>query len=78
MGPPILQPGLPVMKRIFGMGVGVLYFVLAFGAFSRARAGWAADMSDIGVWWTVIATFLTVAALAALGGTWIHTQEGRG
>lgn len=66
------------MKRIFGMGVGVVYFGLAFGAFTRARGGWAADHADIGFWWTVIATFLTIAALSALAGTWIHTQENKG
>ena len=60
------------------MGVGVIYFVIAFGAFSRARAGWSEGYSDIGFWWTVIAAFLTIAALSALAGTWIHTQESRG
>ncbi len=66
------------MKRIFGMGVGALYLVIAFAAFSRARAGWAEGHGDIGFWWTVIAAFLTIAGLGALIGTWIHTQERRG
>ena len=66
------------MKRILGMGVGVIYVGIAFSAFSRARAGWDAGHSDLGFWWTVIATFLTIAALSALIGTWIHTQEGKG
>ncbi len=66
------------MKRILGMGVGVIYLGIAFGAFSRASAGWDDGHSDLGVWWTVIATFLTIAALSALVGTWIHTQEGKG
>jgi hypothetical protein len=66
------------MKRILGMGLGVIYVGIAFGAFSRARAGWDAGHSDLGFWWTVIATFLTIAALSALIGTWIHTQEGKG
>lgn len=62
------------MKRILGMGLGVLYLVIAFGAFSRASAGWAAGHADLGFWWTVVAVLLTIAALGALIGTWIHTQ----
>lgn len=57
------------------MGVGVVYLVIAFLAFTRAMAGWAAGYTDIGFWWTVIASFLTIAALGALIGTWIHTQK---
>jgi hypothetical protein len=62
------------MKRILGMGVGVLYLGLAFGAYSRAGAGWDAGHADLGVWWTVVAAFLGIAALGALIGTWIHTS----
>ena len=64
------------MKRILGMGVGVVYLGIAFGALTRANDGWATGYSDIGFWWTVIAVLLTIAALGALIGTWIHTQEG--
>ena len=63
------------MKRILGMAVGVVYLVIAYGAFSRASAGWAADQSDVGFWWSVIAAFLAIAALSALVGTWLHTQQ---
>ena len=63
------------MKRILGMGVGVLYVGIAFGAFSKASAGWTAGDADLGVWWSVIGAMLTIAALSALIGTWIHTQE---
>lgn len=63
------------MKRILGMGVGVLYVGIAFGAFSKASAGWAVGEADLGFWWSVIGTMLTIAALSALIGTWIHTQE---
>lgn len=63
------------MKRILGMGVGVLYLVIAYGAYSRARAGMDAGQGDIGFWWTVIAVLLTIAALGALIGTWIHTSQ---
>lgn len=62
------------MKRILGMGVGVVYLGIAFGAYSRASGGWAAGHADLGFWWTVIAALLAIAGLAALIGTWIHTQ----
>jgi hypothetical protein len=65
------------MKRILGMGVGVLYFVIAYGAYSRASAGWDAGQSDVGFWWAVVAVLLSIAALGALIGTWIHTQGSR-
>ena len=29
------------MKRILGMGVGVIYLGIAFGALTRANEGWA-------------------------------------
>jgi ABC-type multidrug transport system permease subunit len=63
------------MKRIMGMGVGVLYLGLAFGALTRANGGWATNYNDIGFWWTVIAVILAIAGIGALVGTWIHTQE---
>lgn len=66
------------MKRILGMGVGLIYVGIALVAFSRASAGWDAGHSDLGFWWTVVATFLAIAALSAVIGTWIHTQEGKG
>lgn len=56
------------------MGVGVLYIGIAFAAYRTARAGWAAGFPDLGVWWTVVAALLTIAALGALIGTWIHTS----
>lgn len=63
------------MKRILGMGVGVVYFGLAFGALRRAGTGWSSGYSDIGFWWTVIAVILAIAATGALVGTWIHTSQ---
>ena len=65
------------MKRILGMSVGVIYLAIAVGALTRASDGWATGYSDIGFWWTVIAVLLTIAALGASIGTWIHTQQGR-
>lgn len=63
------------MKRIVGMAIGIVYLVIAFGALTRANAGWAAGYSDLGFWWTVIAVILTIAAGGALIGTWIHTSS---
>ena len=63
------------MKRIIGMGIGVIYLGIAFGALSKANAGWETGFTDLGFWWTVIAVLLTSAALGALVGTWIHTQK---
>lgn len=63
------------MKRIIGMGIGVGYLVIAFLALQRANGGWETGYSDIGFWWTVIATILAIAGTGALAGTWIHTQN---
>jgi hypothetical protein len=62
------------MKRIIGMAIGALYFVIAFGALRRAQDGWATGYVDLGFWWTVIAVILAIAATGALVGTWIHTR----
>jgi hypothetical protein len=62
------------MKRIFGMGIGVLYLGMAFAALQHANGGWATGYTDVGFWWTVIAVVLAIAAVGALVGTWLHTQ----
>ncbi|MDA0313101.1 MAG: hypothetical protein O2992_13415 [Gemmatimonadetes bacterium] len=62
------------MKRIFGMGVGIVWLGMASLAFRNSSAGWAAGHSDLGVWWGVIAGVLTIAACGALIGTWLHTR----
>ncbi|MDH3270081.1 MAG: hypothetical protein OEN56_02040 [Gemmatimonadota bacterium] len=62
------------MKRIIGMGVGVLYLGLAFIALTRANEGWSTGYADLGFWWTVIAVILTIAAGGAFIGTWLHTR----
>jgi hypothetical protein len=66
------------MKRILGWGVGVVYLVIAYGAYSRASAGWDAGHGEIGFWWTVVTVLLLIASLAAFVGTWIHTQQRTG
>ena len=65
----------PDMSRIFGFTVGVIWLVLAAVAFRYSEAGWSADASDLGFWWGVIGVFLTLAAGAAVLGTWIHTRQ---
>lgn len=62
------------MKRIIGMLIGVGYLGIVSYTFRVSRAGWEAGHPDIGFWWAVISGFLTIAALAAFIGTWIHTQ----
>lgn len=62
------------MTRILGMAVGVVYLGIAFGAYRNASSGWAAGHADLGFWWTVIGILLTIAALGALIGTWLHTR----
>ncbi len=66
------------MKRIIGWGVGVFYVVIALAVFRYASAGRADGHGEIGFWFSVVGTFLSVAALAAFIGTWIHTQPKKG
>jgi hypothetical protein len=63
------------MKRIIGWGVGVVYIVIASAVFAFASRGRADGHGEIGFWFSVVGTFLSVAALAAFIGTWIHTQD---
>ena len=63
------------MKRIFGIGVGVVWLGIALAALRNGSAGWAAGHSDLGFWWTIIAGLLAIAGLGALIGTWIHTRQ---
>ena len=60
------------MKKHAGLIIGVLYLIIAMGAFKNGMAGWQGGHSDLGFWWTVIACLLTIAGLGALVGTWIH------
>jgi len=62
------------MKRVIGMVLGVGYLGLVGYSYSMAQAGWDAGHSDVGFWFTVIAGFLAIAAVALFVGTWIHTQ----
>ncbi len=60
------------MKKNAGLVIGVLYLIIAMGAFKNSMAGWEAGHGDLGFWWTVVGCLLTIAGLGALIGTWIH------
>ncbi len=62
------------MSRIFGFLIGLAWLGFAAGAFKNSAAGWSMDASDLGFWWGVVGVALTIAAGAALVGTWLHTQ----
>ena len=62
------------MSRVLGMIAGAGILVLAVFAWFDSAAGWSDGHSDIGFWWTVIASFLTIAGVSTLIGTWLHTQ----
>ncbi len=62
------------MSRIFGFVVGIVWLVFAVVAFRNSAAGWSADATDLGFWWSVIGVLLTLAAGGALVGTWLHTR----
>ena len=62
------------MTRALGMTAGLGILVLAGFAWGDSAAGWSAGHSDIGFWWGVIATFLSIAGIATVIGTWLHTQ----
>ncbi len=62
------------MSRVLGVMAGVGILVLAGFAWDDSAAGWSAGYTDIGFWWTVIATFLTIGGVGTVIGTWLHTQ----
>ena len=66
------------MKSVLGVVAGLVLFVLAFGAFRTASGGWSGGHPDQGFWWTVIASFLTIAATAAVVGTIVHSRPSEG
>ena len=63
------------MKKALGFLAGLVLLALAAGAARTAFLGWGGGHTDVGFWWTVIASFLTLAALGALVGTAIHTRH---
>ena len=63
------------VKRILGIAFGLVLASLAFIASQNASGGWEMGFTDVGVWWTVITFFLTVASLSAIIGTVIHSRQ---
>ncbi|NIP60995.1 MAG: hypothetical protein GWM92_21265 [Gemmatimonadetes bacterium] len=62
------------MKLAAGILIGLFYLFIAWGAYRRSAAGWDQGHSDLGFWWAVIGSFLAIAALGALVGTWRHIR----
>ena len=62
------------MKSVLGVVAGIILFVLALGAFRTASGGWSGGHTDMGFWWTVIASLLTIASVAAVAGTVVHSR----
>ena len=63
------------MQRILGILAGLAIAGFAVLAFRNAAEGWAAGHTDIGLWFTIIAGFLSVAATTAIVGTILHTRS---
>ena len=62
------------MKSALGVVAGIVLLVLAIGAFRTASGGWSGGHTDMGFWWTVIASLLTIAGVAAVVGTVVHSR----
>lgn len=62
------------MKSVLGVVSGLFLAVLAFGAFRTASGGWSTGHTDMGFWWTVIGSFLALAAVSAVVGTLMHSR----
>lgn len=60
------------MKQYAGLIIGVVYLLIAMGAFKTGMDGWGAGHSDLGVWWSVIGALLAMAGIGAILGTWVH------
>ena len=65
------------MKAFLGLPIFLIWLVFAFIAFGRSSAGMDANHPDLGLWWGVIATLLTLAALGALVGGFLHDRYHR-
>jgi hypothetical protein len=63
------------MTRLLGVLVGIGILVMASFTFQDSAIGWKDGHSDIGFWWAVITGLLTIAGVATIIGTWIHTQQ---
>ena len=66
------------MKRYAGLVIGVIYLLIAMGAFKNGLDGWGGGHSDLGVWWSVIGGLLSIAGFGAILGTWAHAWADEG
>jgi hypothetical protein len=64
------------MTKLAGFAVGIVWIGFSFVAYQHSSAGWADGHADVGFWWSVIATFLGIAAVVALVGTARHRATG--
>lgn len=62
------------MKRMIGIGIGVVYAALSALALTSSSRNWSVGNSDLGLWWAVIGVLLGIAGLGAFFGTWFHTR----
>lgn len=62
------------MSSIVGFIVGALWLILAFRAFGFSSAGASGGHDDLQFWWAVVGTLLTIAALGAMIGGFIHRR----
>lgn len=60
------------------MGVGLAWLGMAAYAFNNSRMGAAEGFGDLNLWWGVIGTLLSIAAVGALVGGLIHFRQERG
>ena len=65
------------MRKIAGIVVGAVWTVFTVIAFRNSAAGWSQGQEDLGFWWAVIGTFLGLAALSAVVGSWITGGRSR-
>lgn len=62
------------MKRIIGIGIGLVIMVISVVALRAGHAGRLQGFDDIAFWWTVVGTLLAIASLAAIIGSIIHSR----
>lgn len=66
------------MKRIIGIGVGLVIMVISAVALRAGHAGRLQGFEDIAFWWTVVGVLLAVASMAAIIGSILHSGRARG
>ncbi len=66
------------MSRILGIVAGLVIGGFAVLAYRNAAEGWSLGQTDVGVWFTIIAGFLSIAAVVAVVGTILHSRPQNG